>query len=265
VATLPKKITERIVSSIKKFQPLLIAAKVRDVGEADTVTKIKYMLSEIFGYDKYTEVTSEFAIRGTYCDLAIKLDNKLVNLIEVKAIGIDLKDNHIKQAIDYAANQGVDYAVLTNGICWQVYKIVFAKPIDKVLIVELDFTKINTRSETDLTKLYLLCKEGWLRSALGDFHTHQQALSRFFVGAIIQTEPVLDAIRRELRRVTPDVKIDNEQIKVVLLNDVLKREVLEGEKAVDATKKISKASSRALKAPNKPSVQILPIPSSDTA
>ena len=99
MATLPKKITERIVSGIKKFQPLLIAAKVRDVGEADTVTIIKDMLSEIFGYHKYTEVTSEFSIRGTYCDLAIKLDNKLVNLIEVKAIGIDLKDNHIKKPL----------------------------------------------------------------------------------------------------------------------------------------------------------------------
>ena len=96
-------------------------------------------------------------------------------------------------------------------------------------------------------------------------HTHQQALSRFFVGAILQTEPVLDVIRRELRRVTPDVKIDNEQIKVVLLNDVLKREVLEGEKAIDATKRISKAASRALKASNKPAAQIVPTPSSDIA
>ena len=31
------------------------------------------ILSEIFGYDKYNEVTSEYAIKGTYCDLAIKL------------------------------------------------------------------------------------------------------------------------------------------------------------------------------------------------
>ena len=247
MATLSKKVVERLSSSIKKFQPLLIAAKARDVGEADTVTIIKDMLCEVFGYDKYTEVTSEFAIRGTFCDLAIKIDNKLENLIEVKAIGIGLKDAHIKQAIDYAANQGVDYAVLTNGINWQVYKILFAKPIEKELILDFDLTAINVKNDTDVHKLYVLCKEGWGRNALSDFHAHQQALSRFFVGSILQTEPVLDVIRRELRRVTPDVKIDNEQIKSVLLNEVIKREVIEGEKAANATKRVAKTSSRALK------------------
>jgi hypothetical protein len=40
------------------------------------------MLAGVFGYDKYSEVTSEFAIRGTYCDLAIKIDGALKTLIE---------------------------------------------------------------------------------------------------------------------------------------------------------------------------------------
>ena len=51
MATIPKKITDRVVSGIKKYQPLLVAARSRDVGEADTVTLIKDMLSDIFGSD----------------------------------------------------------------------------------------------------------------------------------------------------------------------------------------------------------------------
>ncbi len=43
-------------------------------------------------------------IRGTIYDLAVKLDGALALLIEVKAIGLDLKDQHIKQAVDHAAN-----------------------------------------------------------------------------------------------------------------------------------------------------------------
>ena len=105
---IPKKVAERLVAGIKRYQPILAAAKNRDVGETDTVTIVKDMLADVFGYDKYAELTSEHAIRGTYCDLAIKLDGKLTKLLEVKAIGIDLKDAHVKQAIDYAANQGVD-------------------------------------------------------------------------------------------------------------------------------------------------------------
>lgn len=252
MASIPKKITERIVSGLKKFQPLLLSAKSRDVGEADTVTIIKDMLSEIFGYDKYSEVTSEYAIRGTYCDLAIKLNGKLEILLEVKAIGIELKDNHVKQAIDYAANEGIDFVILTNGIIWQVYKVHFTKPIDKELIVDLDLTNINSRNASHLDKVFLLCKEGWLRSALTNYHVHQQALSRFFIGAVLQSEATLEVIRKELRRVTPDAKIDIEQIKTVLLNEVIKRDVLEGDKAVEATKKIAKASSRLLRASIKP-------------
>lgn len=248
MATIPKKVTERLVAGIKRYQPILAAAKSRDVGEADTVTVIKDMLSDIFGYDKYTELTSEFAIRGTFCDLATKIDGVLQTLIEVKAIGLDLKDQHVKQAIDYAANQGVDWVLLTNGMCWRVYRLTFAKPIDFELVVDIDFSALNPRSEQDLELLYLWCKEGWQRSVLGEYHTQKQALSRFFVGAMLQTDSVLEVIRRELRRVSPDVRIDIEQIKAVLQNEVIKREVIEGDKAEEARKKISKAASKALRA-----------------
>lgn len=246
--SIPKKVAERLIAGIKRYQPILAAAKARDVGETDTVTIVKDMMADIFGYDKYTELTSEFAIRGTYCDLAIKLDGKLSTLMEVKAIGIDLKEAHVKQAVDYAANQGVDWVLLTNGIRWCVYHVVFTRPIQTELVVDIDFATLNSRSEADLDHLYLWCKEGWQRSALGDFHTQKQALSRFFLGAMILSTPVLEVIRRELRRVSPDVRIDTDQIRSVLTNEVIKREVMEGEKADEAKKKIAKAVAKALRA-----------------
>jgi len=146
------------------------------------------MLSDIFGYDKYAEITSEFSIRGTYCDLAIKLDNNLETLIEAKAIGLELKEQYVKQAVDYAANQGIDWVLLTNGVVWRVYHLVFAKPIEQELVLEFDATNLSSRSDKDIETLYLLCKEGWQKSALGEYHTKKQALSRFFVGAILQTD-----------------------------------------------------------------------------
>ena|SRR3989338_4419325 len=50
MASIPKKVAERLVVGIKRFQPILAAAKARDVGEADTVTIVKDMLSDVFGY-----------------------------------------------------------------------------------------------------------------------------------------------------------------------------------------------------------------------
>jgi Type I restriction enzyme R protein N terminus (HSDR_N) len=247
MASVPKRVTDRLVAGIKHYQPILAAAKARDVGETDTVTIVKDMLADVFGYDKYSELTSEFSIRGTYCDLAIKLDGKLSTLIEVKAIGGDLKEAHVKQAVDYAANQGVDWVLLTNGIRWCVYHVIFSRPIVQELVVDIDFSTLTPKAEGDIQTLYLWCKEGWQRSALGDFHTQKQALSRFFLGAMVLSDTVLEVVRRELRRVSPDVRIDIEQIREVLTNEVLKREVMEGDKAEEARKKISRAAGKSLR------------------
>ncbi len=165
---------------------------------------------------EYSEITSEHAIKGTYCDLAIKLEGGIQSIIEVKAVGLGLKDQHVKQAVDYAANQGVEWVVLTNGVTWRVYKVFFVRPIDHELVIEFDFPSLNQRTQQHLDTLYLFCKEGWAKSVLGDFHTHKQALSRFFLGAIILSDPVLETIRRELRRVSPEVRIEVTQIREVL-------------------------------------------------
>ena len=234
------KVQNRITQGLKQFLPILASAKARDVSEADTVTLVKDMLAEIFGYDKYVEVSSEFSIRGTYCDLAIKLDGKLTLLIEVKAIGIDLKDQHVKQAVDYAANQGLDWVILTNASKWQVYKLEFSKPISKELVLEINVENCSTRSSSDIDLLYLLCKEGWQKSALGEFNSQQQALSSYTIAALLQSDTVLKTLKRELKRLSTDVRIEEGDITRVLLSEVIKRDALEGDKAKEAKRRVNR-------------------------
>jgi hypothetical protein len=243
----PAKVASRITAGLKKFQPILAAAKSRDVNESDTVVIVTDLLHEIFGYDKYAEITSEHAIRGTFCDLAIRLEGRLQFLIEVKAVGLELKDSHVKQAVDYAANQGTDWVVLTNGVSWRVYKVAFTKPIAHELVVELNIAELSNRNDEHVELLWMLAKEGWQKAGLGEYHTQRQALSRFSVGALVLSNPVLEVIRRELRRISPGVKIDTDEIKNVLLHEVLKREVVEGEKAEQAVRQINRAANRALR------------------
>lgn len=240
MAQIPQKVEARLTAGLKRFQPILRDAKTRDIGESDTVTIISDILSYVFGYEKYSEITSEHAVKSTYCDLAIKLDGALKILIEAKAIGLELKDTHVKQAIDYAANQGVDWVALTNGIIWRIYRVHFTKPIDQELVAEFDLTAMSPKSADDLWLMFLCCKEGWAKSALGDYHEQRQALSRFFVASFVLSEPVVSVIRRQIRKMCPDVKITVEAITAVLENEVLKRDVVEGEKATDARKKVAR-------------------------
>jgi hypothetical protein len=243
----PSKVAVRLSAAIKRFQPIIASAKSRDANESDTVIIVTDILSEVFGYDKYSEITSECSIRGTWCDLAIKIDGKFEYLIEVKAIGLDLKDSYTKQAVDYSANQGTDWVILTNAEVWRIYKITFAKPILSELVLEINLSNLSPKKSSDLELLFNLSREGWIKSALGDFHTQQQALSRFFMGALVLSNPVLEVLRRELRRISPDVKIDLDQIKSVLTHEVLKREVVESEKAEDARRKIARTVGKLLR------------------
>lgn len=243
----PSKVSDRLTSGLKRFQPIVAQARARDLGESDTVTIVVDILAEVCGYEKYSEITSEYSIKGTFCDLATKIDGHLQSLIEVKAIGLELKEQHVKQAVDYAANQGVEWVLLTNAVSWRVYKVTFAKPISQELVVDMDFLTLSPKQAKDIETLFLFCKEGWIKSVLGDYHSQRQALSRFFVGAMLLHDPVVEVIRRELRRVSPDVRIELEEIRSVLTNEVLKREVMEGDKSDEARKKIQKAANKASK------------------
>ncbi len=247
MAKIPAKVSNRIKAGLKHFQPILAASKARDVGEADTVTLVKDILAGVFGYDKYSEITSEHSIRGTFCDLAIKLDGDLSLLLEVKAIGLDLKESHVKQAVDYAANQGVEWVVLTNAVSWRIYKLQFTKPIEQELVVNIDLLTASPKDERDIESLFLLCKEGWLKSVLGEYASQKQALSRFFLAAMVLSEPVLEVIRRELRRLSPDVRIEIEDIERVLATDVIKREITEGDKADEAKRKVARSANKSLR------------------
>lgn len=248
MSKIPSKVASRIAAGIKRFQPILSAAKARDVGESDTVTIVIEMLAEIFGYNKFLEITSEYAIKGTYCDLATKLDGVLQMLIEVKAIGLDLKEPHVRQAVDYAANQGRDFVVLTNAVSWRVYNVTFGKPIDQELVLNIDFCALNPKNAKDIESVYLLCKEGWIKSALGEYVDKKGAIGRFLLGAMILSDPILQVLRRELRRLTPDLRVEIDELGSILRSEVLKREVTEGDKAIDARKKIAKATTKPLRA-----------------
>ncbi|MEA2238389.1 MAG: hypothetical protein QOC81_3113 [Thermoanaerobaculia bacterium] len=243
---IPSRVAERLSAGLKRFGPILSSAKSRDVNESDTSMIITDLLAEIFGYDKYSEVTRELCIRGTFCDLATRIEGKFQMLIEVKAIGLDLKDGHVKQAVDYAANQGIEWAVLTNGNLWKVFRVIFAKPIDAELVLDIDLLALNPKNAADLENLYLLTRESMLKSGLYAYSDHLQATNKFYLAAVVLSDPVLESVRRELRRLS-DVKLEVDELREALKQEVIKREVLEGEKADGARKKMTKAAGKMLR------------------
>lgn len=241
MANVPKKVEERIRSELRRYQKVLEATKAKDVNESDTALIVTSMLSDLFGYDKFSEITTEYSIRSTYCDLAVKSNDDVHFLIEVKAIGQSLRDTHLRQAVDYATKEGVDWVVLTNGIEWQAHRVLFQRPVEYEMVFDLNLLEVSYRASDVIEKLYLLTKEGIRKSAIAVYHEEKQATSRFIIGAIILSDPVLNIIRRELRKMSKAARIDKDELCELIKNDVLKREVVKGDKAAEAAKRTKKS------------------------
>ena len=246
MANIPKSVTDRLAKETRRFQRILKTAKDRDINESDTVVIITDMLSTVFGFDKYAEITSEYAIRGTFCDLAVKVDGNVKYLIEVKAIGLDLKETHLRQAVGYGVQHGIQWVVLTNGIVWELYRIKFERPVDYDLLCTLNILEMNARKKEDQDILFLLCKEGLSKDVIEEYHEHIKSVNKYVIGAILQADVGLNMLRRELRRVSPGISVDTDEIQAIILSDVLKREVVVGKLADEARTQVKKAAGRTL-------------------
>lgn len=241
------KVSARIAMQMKRYQGILLAIQKRDVSEADTVTVINDILSDVCGYDKYHQVTSQYAIRGTFVDLAVKVDEDIRFLIEVKAIGIDLKDIHVKQAIDYAANQGIEWVILTNGAVWRVYKVHFGQPIEKILVCEVDVLTSSAKSDEVIECFGNLSREGFSKSTMAELLHQKQVTNKFTVAAVLLSDEVLDGLRKEIRRLGSGVRVDIEYLRALLSSEIVKRDLIDGDEAkaaIQNVKKLQRAASR---------------------
>ena len=237
------KVASRISTQLKKYQAILQSAKQRDVSEADTVTIITGILADVLGYDKYKDVSSEHAIRGTYVDLVVAVDDKKRFLIEAKAINIELKDSHVRQAIDYAANAGINWVVLSNGAVWRLYCLKFGKPIDKILVFEIDILSCDCKSDDVVGCFGNLTSEGYSKDSLADLLNQKQASSKYTVAAILRSDSMIESLRREIRRLS-GLRLETDYLTNLLNNEVIKRELIDSDEGQDATtyiKKLQKA------------------------
>lgn len=240
---IPKKVSDRLVAGVRRYQGILKRAAERDVSEADTVTIIKDIMSDLFGYDKYAELTSEQQIRGTFCDLAIRVDGKLHYLCEVKSAGTTLNESHLRQAVNYGAHNGIEWVILTNGLIWKVYRIRFTQPIDWDEVVNIDLSTIG-RSQDDQEKLYMLCREAVTSETLDAYHRQAQIINRHVIAETLIADPVVAAVRREFRRLFDGLKVTDHDLRTIMIGEVIKRDALDSDAAAAARATIKKAESQ---------------------
>ena len=110
-------------STLLKFiDSIKVNPKIITYDESSTKQALILPILQILGWNVFDvdEVTPEFVVENRKVDYALKNDNLSEVFIEVKNPKEDL-DKHQDQLLDYSFRQGVELAVLTNGLTWWLY------------------------------------------------------------------------------------------------------------------------------------------------
>lgn len=215
---------ERVRSFVRKFNKPLQDLVARDANEGDTRLLITDFLCDALGYDKYEDLTTEYAVKGDFADYGLRIDKQLVAFIEAKRVSQKLGLRHLRQVQMYAVNEGVEWMILTNGQVWQVYHLTGGLPIIVDLALEIDLLG-DTGPSAKADQLFYLSKEAMKHHLVDELWKTKAATSPKALAAVLLSDSVIDGIRKEVRRQS-GVNADTKEIVRLLRSEVLRPEAL---------------------------------------
>ena len=155
---LTEKQKKEYLSAFRAYKRKYLVEKYMELDESATRLMINSFLCDVLDYVELDEIKTEYAIKGTYADYVIQLENTQHIIVEVKAIQINLTDKHIRQALGYAADEGIDWVLLCNGRQWQLYRVIFGKPLQHKLVFNYDLTDDIQYKKAEKDFVYLTKK-----------------------------------------------------------------------------------------------------------
>ncbi len=243
---------EKMQSALKDYKKRYLSKDLSDLDESGTRIMINTFLTSILGYQELEEIKTEYMIKGTYADYIVQVGGARYFLVEVKAYSIDLSDKHLRQAVNYGANEGIDWAILTNGRQFQLYKILFEKPISEKLVFEIDLVAEDFSIKDVLEDLSYLHRDSVVKDGLVSLWSRYSALDPYNVAGLLFAPQVVAFLRKELRA-KYETKFEDEDI-IQSLTEVICTEISEDRLKIprfkSQKKKTSKEVDRSLSEPN---------------
>jgi len=212
-----------VVSCIEQLRLKLDKYRRDDLKELPTRTIFIDPLLQELGWDirDPDEVELEYpTIDGKSVDYASKVNRKPVLFIEAKPLNDQLTDvKSITQVVGYAANAGVDWCVLTNGVTYKVYRSTEkAEAPNKLLFeVSIDPKESEGKSVQQIAELFgRFSRDAMERSVLDEIGEQiftiskvRKALDKLFL------DPPSQLVKL-IRSTVGDDSIKPNQVKVAL-------------------------------------------------
>lgn len=195
---LSKSKTTKLQLAIKSYCKKYLNGKVTDLDESGTRLMVNSFLTDVLGFIPIEEVKTEYMIRGTYADYVIQMKGIRHFLVEVKALSLSLSANHLRQAINYGANEGIEWALLTNGKNFDFYKILFTKPIESKKVFSIDLSDLAT-SKDAFNHIQFICKDAVNTKGLDLLWNKTEALDPNNIAGLLYSNKIVNVLKRELK------------------------------------------------------------------
>lgn len=186
-------------SKLREYRRKYLQKKFQELDESATRLMVNSLLKDVLGYSELDEIKTEYEIKGAYADYVIQLNRKKWFVVEVKAISIDLNEKHLRQSQGYAANEGIDWAILSNGRQIELYRVIFSKPINVIKLFSFDLS--DAKQLDDAAKVIIfLTKKSVIKNELDTYWKRSSALSNISLAKALYSEDVAKIIRRHLKK-----------------------------------------------------------------
>ncbi len=211
-----------LIQNLKDYRHRYLLKDTSTLDESATRILVNHLLTNVFGYEELEEVKTEYEIKGSYADYVVQLKRNKCFVVEVKSIGINLNEGHIRQTIGYAANEGIDWAVLTNGRQIELYRIIFKKPINTVKLFSFQLDDIK-QIPIAAKQLVYLTKHSILKGELEQYWKKSTALSPESLAKALYSEDIAKLLRKTLKQDT-GISFSSEEILIALQLVILEKQ-----------------------------------------
>jgi len=190
---------QKLFADLKAYRKKFLDGNMTELDESGTRIMINSFLSDVLGYRQLEEIKTEYMIKGTYADYVIQVNKERYFLVEVKALSYELSEKHLRQTLNYGANEGIEYALLTNGKKFEFYKILFEKPIAAHLIFTCDLGD-STALKAATEELQHLHRESVLKNSFKKLWNKCEATDPYNIAGIIGSDKVINVIKKMIRQ-----------------------------------------------------------------
>lgn len=227
----PAKFKKPMSLGIKKYVTHVqnLVAKGKAGTEEDARIIINDILADVLGYDKYNDLKTEFKDKNGRLDYIVKLSegphakkkDRFDFVIEAKAACVELKEDHVNQALTYCLTANIDFFMLTNAKDWLLYKVNKSKVKNEASLIWEVNLNAGEDAENLADEMYVLSKHAYIEEKWDFISDHSKATDMGDIMAIIYSDKFVKSICKSLKDIH-DVKIVDEVVRDIMNEKIFK-------------------------------------------